>query len=105
MTLHSRTEVLTAFEQQSVPGHESSRFERQGVPEHKLSPLWMTMHQTPTVYINIQHDNTDNNHQPTLHTSTYDLHHDDSTTTTVPKSFMTHFPTRTTQHNDNNSCA
>ena len=28
---HSRTEVLTAFE-------------RQGVPEHKLSPLWMTMH-------------------------------------------------------------
>ena len=32
------------FEQQGVPGHESSRFERQGVPEHKLSPLWMTMH-------------------------------------------------------------
>ena len=28
---HSRTIVLTAFE-------------RQGVPEHKLSPLWMTMH-------------------------------------------------------------
>ena len=62
----------------------------------------MTMHQTPTVYINIQHDNTDNNHQPTMHTSTYDLHHDNSTTTTVPNSFMTHFPTWTTQNNDNN---